>query len=97
MKPVRYFLLKTIRTDCHLKKFLISLVFELVINILNLNLFCLHFNLHLQEAPEYGFNTDPDPQHWAQQWWLFAVGNEVTAISTSPNKEAAAKQIGADR
>lgn len=26
-----------------------------------------------------------------------AMGNEVTAISTSPNKEAAAKEIGADR
>ena len=33
-------------------------------------IFCLHFNLYLhvwiriQEAPEYGSNMDPDPQHW---------------------------------
>ena len=34
-------------------------------------IFCLHFNIYLhvwiririQEAPEYGSNTDPDPQH----------------------------------
>ena len=33
-------------------------------------IFCLYFNLHLhvwiriQEALEYGSNTDPNPQHW---------------------------------
>ena len=36
-------------------------------------IFCLHFNLYLhvwiriQEAPEYGSHTDPDPQHWQKQ------------------------------
>ena len=42
-----------------------------VVNLyLTSSIFCLHFILYvyvwdrIQEAPEYGFNTDPDPQHW---------------------------------
>ena len=48
----------TVRSNCHLKKFLISWVSELLINTyLKSYIFCLHFNLylhvHLQEAPKY--------------------------------------------
>ena len=72
MKQV-FFLTK--RTNCHLKKFLISWVSELLINILNLTSFasiliyiCMfgsgsvfRLRIRIQEAPEYGSNTDPDP------------------------------------
>ena len=72
----------TIRTNCPLKKFVISSVSELLNNILNLISFfsilsyifmCgsgsvfgipVRIRIRIQEAPEYGSNTDPDPQHW---------------------------------
>ena len=67
---------KTIRTNCHMKIFLISWVSELLINILNLTYFasiltyiCMYgsgsvfrIQIRIQEAP-IGSNTDPDPKH----------------------------------
>ena len=69
---------KTIRTNCHMKIFLISWVSKLLINILNLTYFasiltyiCMYgsgsgsvfrIQIRIQEAP-IGSNTDPDPQH----------------------------------
>ena len=57
----------------HIKKFKISWVSELLINILNLKSFASILSyicmcgswskFRIQEAPEYGSNTDPDPAY----------------------------------
>ena len=78
MKQVYFF--NTIRTNFYLMKFLISRVSELLINILNLTSFasiltyiCMcgsrsvfRIQIRIQDAPEYGSNSDPDPQHWLE-------------------------------
>ena len=51
-------------------------------------IFCLHFNLYLyvwiririQEAPEYGSNRDPGPQHWTKQTKNFFSGHFVLIV-----------------
>ena len=72
-------LLKKIITNCHQIKFLLSWVSKLWIFILNLTSFAFIvfryyiymygfrsiFWIRIQIAPEYGSNTDPDPQHFA--------------------------------
>ena len=69
----------------NLKKFLLRWVFELWIYILNLISFAFilyyfymcgsgsvfRIRIRIQEAPEYGSNTDPDPQHCYLPWDFF--------------------------
>ena len=79
-----------IRTKCHLKKFVLGWVSELWIFILNLTPIYFHLILYLhmwirnQKAPEDGYNTDPDPQHWYISFIVVMCSIRKDKVASSP-------------